>query len=461
MAKSLVIIGGGDAGTYVLESLFRKQVSIGKDLNITLLKREKYGSFSICGLPYALQKLFSIKALEIAEPKFFVEKGVDYRTSTEVTGIKLEDRSISVSTGADIKYDYLVIGTGRKPFIPNIDGIELKGVYTVNNLEDGEQIEASMNDPETKSALVIGGGSIGLQIAVAFSKKGFKTTVVHSRRRSDVTPSLIPSMLDGDMASIIQEMLEKEGINFVLGKPVISMKGDGNGKVKTVVLEGEEISADIVVISAGMRPNVGLAKKAGIDIGITGGIITDQFMHVKKSGKHISNVYALGDCVEVIDAITHQPRLSQLASTALVQAKVVVDNVLDLDSSFEPCLSPTVADISGLQVGSVGITSEIAHRYGIKLLVGKKTKPTKPRYCPERKSMTVKLLFDSTSEQLIGAQIISEEQVADRIDGLSLAIKSGLTAKDLHTMEKSFDPTVALHRDVMVDAAEDAIEKAV
>jgi len=458
MAKKIVIIGGGDAGTYVLESFLRKRVNVGKDVTITLLKREKIGAFSICGLPYALQNMFSIDSLEIAGSKFFTDKGIDYRMETEVTDINLEDSSVNVSTGEPIKYDQLVIGTGRKAFIPNMEEAALKEVYTINDEEDGRKIDAAMRNPETKNALVIGGGSIGLQTAVAFSKKGLKTTVVHSRRRAETLPSLIPSMLDEDMASIVQKRLEEEGITFVLGKPVISMKGNQDGRVTAVVVEGEEIPADLVVISAGMRPNVDLAKKANIDVGTSGGIVTDPSMHVKKSGRYLNNVYALGDCVEVIDAITHRPRLSQLASTALAQAKVVVDNILDIHSQFDPCLSPTITNISGLQVGSVGITSEIARKYGIKLLSGKKEKPTKPRYYPERKSMTVKLLFNAHSEKLIGAQIISEENVADRIDGLSLAIKSGITIKDLHIMEKSFDPTVSLHRDVMVDAAENATE---
>jgi len=449
--KKIVIIGGGDAGTYTVEALMRKGAV--KQFDITLVKKEKEGSSSICAVPFALQGVFSMKEVaEIEPPESFVKHGIDYRTETEATSIDLENETVSLSTGEEIKYDYLVIATGRKPRIPAIEGVDLEGVYTMSTVEDGRKIEAAMNAPETKSAVVLGGGPIGLQVALAFLKKGLKTTVVvgHTAPMS--------SMLDPDMASIVRERMEKEGVEFLFGKSVDAIKGEG-GKVKSVMTNGEELPADIVVICKGMLPNTDLAKRAGIEIGETGGIVTDQLLHVKKNGKYVHNVYALGDCVEVIDAITLRPRLSQLASTALVQAKVVANNIMGISCLFEPCLSPTVATIADLQVGSVGITSEIAAKYGIEVVSGKKEKPTRARFYPGRKSMTVKLLFDAYSEKLIGAQIISEEMVADRIDGLCNAMRKGMTAKELSMMEKSFDPCVSLHRDVMVDAAEIAAEQ--
>lgn len=226
--------------------------------------------------------------------------------------------------------------------------------------------------------------------------------------------------------------------------------------------EEEEIPADVVVIAKGMRPNVDLAKEAGIEIGETGGIITDGSMHVKK-GDYLKNVYALGDCVEVIDAITHHPRLSQLASTAALQARIVMDNILGIrDSpydSFDPCLSPTVAAISDLQVGSAGIMSETAWRHGMKIIEGKASKYTKVRFDPEKEPITVKLLFEADSEKLVGAQIVAGETVADRINDLCIAIKKGETAKELCKRERCYDPTLSMLKDVIVDAAENALER--
>lgn len=452
MAQKMVIIGGGDAGTYTLEAIFKKGAEVLKQFDITLVKKDKGGSASICAVPFALQGVFPMKDVaEIEPPETFIGHGIDYRTETEATSINLENDTVTLSTSEEIKYDYLVIGTGRKPRTPAIEGTDLDGVFAMSTVEDGEKIAAAMNAPEAKNTVVLGCGTIGLQVALAFLKKGLKTTLVSGH------PTPLSSCLDHDMGELVREKVEKEGATFFVGKSVEALKGDG-GAVKSVVIEKEEISADIVVISKGMLPNADLAKSAGIKVGETGGIVTDQFLHVKKGGEYMTNVYALGDCVEVLDAITLRPRLSQYASSALVQAKVVVNNILGISYSLEPALSPAVAAIADLQVGSVGITSATAERCGINVISGKKEKPTKARFYPGRKSMAVKLLFDTYSERLIGAQIISEEMVADRIDGLCNAIRMGMTAKELSRMEKSFDPCVSLHRDVMVDATEKALE---
>ncbi len=209
-----------------------------------------------------------------------------------------------------------------------------------------------------------------------------------------------------------------------------------------------------------MRPNVELARNAGIETGETGGIRTDCSLHVKKGRGYISNVYALGDCVEVIDFITHRPKLSQLASTAMVQSKVVADNMFGISSSFEPCLSPTVAVISGLQVGAVGIISEIANRYGIKVIIGKSSGVTRARYYPGAKPITVKFLFDAVCERLIGAQMVSEESVPQRVNDYFMAIKRGMTIKDLANTERCYDPSVAFSEDITIRAAEAAKKQA-
>ncbi|MGB2842434.1 MAG: FAD-dependent oxidoreductase [Halobacteriota archaeon] len=447
MVKNVVILGGGAAGIDVLELLHRGKEDTEK-MELTLIKKEKEGFFSTCGLPFALQGMYSIKELELIEPKFYIDKGVDFRTGTEVTGINLEDGYVGVDTGEDIKYDYLVIATGSKPFIPPIEGTNLEGVYTLTGREDGERIEAAMNATRPGNALIIGAGLIGLQTAVAFSKKGIKVTVV------ETLPYLLPTILDADMTSIVQKWLHNDN-TFIFGKPVSAIKGDQ--KVESVIVEGEEIPADIVLIAAGMRPNVDIAMKAGIAIGESGGIVTDRSLRVKKGKSYLDNVYALGDCVEVLDAVTSRPRLSQLASTALIQARVVANNILGISSSYEPCLSPTVAAISGMQVGSVGVTSETARRYGIKMKTGNAIKYTRARFFPGRKLIIVKLIFEADTAKLIGAQIISEEAVAERINELTLAIKAGITANEICMRERCYEPSLTMVEDVIVDAAVKAL----
>ena len=454
MVKSVVIIGGGAGGIDVLELLQRGKdeatEETDKKTKITLIKKEREGFFSSCGLPFALEGLYGINDLVLFDPDLYREKGVDFRTGTEVTSIDLENSSVRLDTGEEIQYDSLVIATGSKPFIPPVAGTNLDGVFTLWGREDGEKIKAAMDAEGTNNALIIGGGLIGLQAAVAFSKNGIKTTLV------EMLPSLLPTILDADMASVVQKWLRND-LTFIFGKPVAAIRGEE--RVESVIVGGKEIPADIVLISAGMRPNVDIVKQAGIELGESGGIVVDRSLRVKRGRSYLDNVYALGDCIEVIDAVTYRPRLSQLASTALIQARVVSNNLLGISSSYEPCLSPTVANVSGLQVGSVGVTSETARRYGIGTKVGKAVKYTKARFFPTRKLIVAKMIFEADTERLIGAQLISGETIAERINELTLAIKTGMAANDIVMRERCFEPSLTMVEDVIVDAAIKAREQ--
>lgn len=463
MAKKVVIVGGGIAGIYVMRSLHARKDDVDGGLDITLLKREKSGWVSVCGLPFALRGWYEIEKTEINNPQFFIDQGIDFRIETEVAKLNLEESSLILKTGETLKYDYLVIATGRKPSIPaSVTEAGLEGVYTFNDEDDARKIESAMDAEGVKSAFVRGRGIIGLQSAVAFALKGLTTTVLGG------PSSLLPSGLDPDMGDMVKEWLEKQGIRFILErKEIIRLNGD-EGRVKSVVIGNggaeEEIPADVVVIARGMNPNTELAVDAGIETGESSGIVTDRVLHVKKGRGYIKNVCALGDCIEVIDGVTHRPRLSQMASTTVVQAKVVADNILSdltgqpaLYSSYEPCLSPTAADIGGLLAGYVGVTSEAAARAGIKTVSGKATKLIKARYFPGAKPLTQKLIFDAYTKKLIGGQVVGEATVAERVNELEVAIRAGMTAEEIRSMERCYDPSLALLVDGTIDAAEEAM----
>jgi NADH oxidase (H2O2-forming) len=447
MAKKVVIIGGGAAGIDVLELLLRGQKEGGK-LEITILKREKEGFFSICGLPYALQGMYEIEALDLFKPDLYGSRGVDFRTETEVTAINLEERHVLTDSKEEIAYDDLVIATGSKPFIPPIKGADLAGVHTLSSREDGRRIREALGDEKNRDFFVVGAGWIGLQAAYAFFERGKNATVV------EVMPQLLPALLDADMASIVQKWLEGN-ISLILGKKADAIKG--GSRVESVVVDGVEHPADIVLLAAGMRPNVELAAKAALDVGRSGGLATDQRLRARRNGQTLENVYALGDCIEVTDAVTGSPRLSQLASMALIQARVVANNILGLSYSLEPCLSPAVASIAGLQIGSVGATAATAARHGIGIKAGKALKYTRARFFPKRRAIVAKLIFRAVDGRLIGAQIISEETVAERINELTLAIRAGVTATDIIMRERCFDPALSMAEDVIVDAATNAM----
>jgi NADH oxidase (H2O2-forming) len=459
MTKKIVIVGGGIAGIYVLRNLLARKDEVEEGMDFTVLKREKSGWVSTCGLPFALRGWYEIDRTEINKPQFFLDQGVDFRTETEVTKLNLEESSVALKTGEVLKYDFLVIATGRKQFVKET---KLEGVYTFNNEEDAEKIEAALNKG-AKNAYIRGRGIIGLQAAAAFSTRGLKTTV-HGG-----PPSLLPSSLDPDMGDLVKERMEKDGIRFILDRREITAIKGHEGRAKSVVIgereeEKEEIPADIVIIGKWMIPEVDLAREVGVGIGESGGIVTDRGMHVKKGRGHITNVYAVGDCTEVVDAITHRPRLNQLASTAVTQATVIADNILSdiseqpgLYSPCEYCFGPTVADVGGVLIGSIGVTSEAASRAGIKTISGKATKLVKARYFPGATPLTLKLIFDAYTKKLIGAQMVGEAGVAERVNELGVAIRAGMTAEEMRNMERCYDPSQALLIDVTIDAAEKAL----
>jgi NADH oxidase (H2O2-forming) len=461
MAEEVVIVGGGVAGISVLRNLFAKKDDVPGGMHFTLIKREKSGWVSTCGLPFALRGWYELERTEIQKPESYLEQGIDFRTENEVTKLNLDKNSVVLKTGEEITYDYLVIATGRKQ---SVKETKLDGVFTFNNEEDARKIEDALNTREVKNAFIRGRGIIGLQSAAAFAERGIKTTVLGG------PPSLLPSSLDPDMGEIIKERMGKAGLRFILDRREITAIRGKAGWVKSVVIgeneEKEEIPADIVIIGKWMVPETDLAKDSGIDIGETGGIVTDRSMHVQKGRHSLKNVYAVGDCTEVVDGISHRPKLNQLASTAVAQARVIADNILSditgqpgLYSSYEPCISPTVADIGGgLVMGSVGLTTNAANHAGIKTISGKATKLIKARYFPGATSLTMKLIFDAFTKRLIGAQMVGEATVAERVNELAVAIRAGMTAAELRNMERCFDPSLAQLEDVTIDAAKNALE---
>ncbi|KYH36258.1 MAG: putative NADH oxidase [Candidatus Hecatellales archaeon B24] len=440
-----IVIGGGLAGFHVLEDVLKRAPEQAK--NFMLITKEKLGWPSTCGIPFGLAGEYDLKRLEIRPPSYYREKGFDVKTETEVTSINVEDNTVSIGE-EKIRYGNLIIATGKKPSLPPIEGIGLEGVYTLTTLTEAFKVEKAMKD--AKEAVIIGAGVIGLETAAAFSSRGIKTTVI------ELMPSVLPLNIDSDMAAIVQKRLEDRGIRVMTSTAVNFI--NGKEKVESVTAGGREIPADLVVVATGIRPEVELARKAGIEIGETGGIKTDSALHVKKGKTYLSNVYALGDCVEVISGVTYRPVLSALGSTAALQSRVIVDNLLGGKSIVPFYLSPFVTSIAGLQVGSVGATFQTAkNTIGIEPIIGKSTKLTRARYYPGAKQVTVKLLFDC--ERLIGAQVISEETVAERINLLTIAVMKRLTAKELWLMERCFNPAVSLMTDAIVDAAMDALNK--
>lgn len=441
MSEKLIIIGCGAAGITIASNVRKKDQAI----EITVFSRDRDIAYSPCGIPFVLSGAIpSFESLVMHDLQYYKDKGIEIRINTEVTAIDLVGRSI-IADGKHFEYDKLAIATGPLSLIPQVPGIDK--AYPLRNLEDGKKIKKALEIAE--KAVIVGAGPIGLEVATAFVNNGIATTVVER------APYILPCVLDPDMASIVQTKLERStGVNLMLGAPLGAITDSDHEGVKSVTVGKEAIPADLVVRCTGTIPNTDLAREAGIEIGEVGGIKVDSTMKVKAIAMAVENVYAAGDCVEVVNQITNQPCLSQLGSTAVKQAKVVAENICGGSDVFDPVLHSAVYKIGDIQIGSVGVTYRDAKRAGLVPVVGRATALTKARYYPGGKKIEIKLLV--FRDRLIGAQIVSEDYgVKERIDALALAIKSGMTVQQLLRVETCYTPPLAMVVDPLTLALED------
>ncbi|NYT04301.1 MAG: FAD-dependent oxidoreductase [Candidatus Methanofastidiosa archaeon] len=438
MQKHLVIIGAGAAGLPVASQVRRKN----KNIEITVITDREYFAYSPCGIPFVVSGMInSFDNLILRDMKYYSEMNINILNKTTVDRIDIDAQEIYFDN-CKIKYDTLVIASGAKPIIPSIPGIDLEGVYFLNSLEDALRISKSLKN--AKSPTIIGAGSIGLEMAHAFLKKGLKSRVIEMKDR------VLPNMLDKDMGDIVEEYLTF--LNMKINTSTVASSILGEKKVTHVKANGNEFETDLVLVSVGVRPNVELAKNAGIETGSTGGIVTDASLRVRRKGKFLKNVYSCGNCVEVTDIITHKSTVSALGSTAIRQGVVVADNILGKNTVFGPISSPSIAVIGELEVGTVGVTKEKALEYGINPIEGNAKGLTRAKYYPRGEDIYVKILSDS-DYRVIGAQVISKEGVKGRIDAMSLLIGRKTTVHQLATSETSYAPPISSALDPLTMAA--------
>lgn len=455
----VVIIGGGAGGLSTASNIRKYD----EDAEITVITRDEHIAYSPCAIPYVLSgDVECFEDIIMHEPEDYLEREITVITRAEVFEVssehnnikyKLMDRnngSVDVSeVGGDfdkseneLTYDYLVIATGGAPFIPPMEGAYLKGVFKIRTIKDGSMIKEWAE--KSQKAIVVGAGLIGLEIAYGLKKMGLEVTV------TEMLPQIVPRSLDPSMAALVQKYMEKKGINFIIGQAIDKISG--KEKVEGAVFGDEEIEADMLVLATGVRPETKLAKMAGAELGRWAVLVNE------KMQTSVPNIYAVGDCVEVYDAITGQNTQSPLGSTAVRQAKIAAKNMVGIKAEFKPVLNCMVSKIGDLEFGAVGLTKTAALQNGLDVISGKSRALTKARYYPGAKRIDVKMTA-TLNGKIIGCQIIAEERVAERVDTMSLVIAKGITCSELANMEFSYAPPVSMVIDPIILAAEDACAK--
>ncbi len=443
---NIVVIGGG-AGGLTAASNMRKY---DKNAKITIITMDKHVAYSPCAIPYVLcGEVECFDDIIMHQPEDYLERDIEIITEAKVFEIDSKQNTVKYrklkdteSSGNELFYDYLIMATGATSFIPPVKGSDLEGVFKIRTIDDGFKIKEYAE--KSKNAVVVGAGLIGLETAYGLKKIGLEVTV------TEMLSQIVPRNLDPDMAELVQKYLEKQDIRVLLGKPIEKILGEEH--VEGAIFGDETIDADMVIMATGVRPQIKLAKMAGCEIGRWAIIVNEKMQTT------IPNIYAVGDCVEVIDAITGHNTQSPLGTSAVRQGKIAAKNIVGIETHFNPVLNSMVSKIGNLEFGSVGVTRTFALQNGIEVISGKKRALTKARYYPGAKRIDVKITC-TLKGKIIGCQIIAEERVAERVDTMSLVIAKGITCSELALMEFSYAPPVSMVIDPIILAAEDACEK--
>jgi NADPH-dependent 2,4-dienoyl-CoA reductase/sulfur reductase-like enzyme/rhodanese-related sulfurtransferase len=449
--KKIVVIGGSAAGPKTAAKARR----LDEHAEIILLQKDKDLSMASCGYPYYVggvfddrNELISTPTGVVRDPKFFLNaKGIDARTETEVVSINSKEHTITckhLQTGDvdTINYDKLVVCTGARPIIPPIPGTDLDGITTLQSMKDADFLRQIRDDKVIKKAVVIGGGLIGIETCEALHLAGIEITVV------ELAPQLL-TFLDWEMAEIVENHVRAKGANVITNNGVAAFLGE-DGKLTGVKLaNGTELDCELAVVAIGVKPNVELAKSAGLAIGETGGIAVNEFMQTSDP-----DIYAAGDCVESQNLITDQKVHAPMGDLANLQGRVAGENVIEGNTAtFDGVLQTGICKVFDFSAGSTGLSESTAKRLGYdtyETVVN--ASPDKPGFMGAGLLIS-KMLADKKTGKVLGVQCVGPGDVSKQIATAAMALKGGFTVDDLINLDMPYAPPFSLAIDHFVATA--------
>ena len=457
MRKKTVIIGGVAGGATTAARLRRKDES----MEIVLLERGEYISYANCGLPYHVGDVIKNReSLLLQTPEAMKKKfNIDVRVQNEAVKINPEDQTVTIK---DLKkgieyeesYDYLVIATGSSPVVPPIPGIDGPDIYTLWTVPDTDRIKKVIEIKKPKTAAVIGGGFIGLEMAENLNRAGLEVSIVEMQDQ-------VMAPLDFEMAQLLHENIEMNGVSLILGDGVASFEHK-DGKTLITLNSGKELQTDMVLLSIGVRPNSELAGEAGLKLNGRGGILVDEMLRTSEE-----NIYAVGDVIEVENYVLKEPAMIPLAGPANKQGRICADNIAGGQKKYKGTLGTSVAQVFDLTAAAAGVNEKTLIRKGKvrgkdyeTVLINQKSHAG---YYPGAVPVTLKLLFDLDGN-ILGAQAVGQEGVDKRIDVLAGAMRSGNTIYDLEELELAYAPPYSSAKDpvnMLGFTAENVLEKMV
>lgn len=431
MAKRVLIVGGVAGGATCAARLRR----LDEQAEIVVFERGPYVSFANCGLPYYVGNVIQDEAkLLLASPQLFRERfNIEVRTGAEVVAVDRAAKTIRVREGAtDVEaveaYDALVLSPGAAPIRPEWPGIDLPGIFTLRTVPDSREIRAWLDDRKPASAVVVGGGFIGLEMAENLAHRGLAVTLV------ELAEQVMPP-LDREMAEYARQRLEARGVTLLLGDAVTSFERAECG-VRVVTRAGMSVDAGVVVLAIGVRPETKLAAEAGLKIGARGGIEVDDRMQT--SDPHI---WAMGDAVEVKHFVTGEQGVIPLAGPANRQGRIVADVLAGRATKFRGSQGTAVCGFFGLTVAMTGATEKALQRAGAEDVAAIYLHPGHHvGYYPGAQAIHLKLLFRRRDGRILGAQAVGDAGVERRIDVIATALQMQGTVFDLEEAELCYAP---------------------
>ena len=408
---------------------------------ITVFERSGYISYANCGLPYYIGDVITDpEELTLQTPEsFFKRFRINMKIHHEVISIHPERKTVSVKNleNGEIfeeKYDKLILSPGAKPTQPRLPGVGIDKLFTLRTVEDTFRIKEYINKNHPKSAVLAGGGFIGLELAENLRELGMDVTIVQR-------PKQLMNPFDPDMASMIHNEMRKHGIKLVLGYTVEGFKEKDNG-VEVLLKDNPSLKADMVVLAIGVTPDTVLAKEAGLELGIKESIVVNDRMETS-----VPDIYAAGDAVQVKHYVTGNDALISLAGPANKQGRIIADNICGGDSRYLGSQGSSVIKVFDMTAATTGINETNAKKSGLEVDTVILSPMSHAGYYPGGKVMTMKVIFEKESYRLLGAQIIGYEGVDKRIDVLATAIHAGLNATQLKDLDLAYAPPYSSAKD--------------
>lgn len=437
MSKKILIVGGVAGGATAAARIRR----LDETAEVIIFERSGFVSYANCGLPYYIGGVIRDKEdLTLQTPEMFRERfQIDVRVHHEVTAIHPERKTVTVKnleTGETFEesYDKLLLSPGARPVQPNLPGAGLENLFTLRTVEDTLRIRDYVVKNKPKSAVLAGGGYIGLEVAENLRELGMDVTIVQR-------PNQLLNPLDYEMACFVHAKMREKGIRLMLGHSVEGFEKAGDQV--NVLIKGEQpIKTDMVLLAIGVAPDTHLAKEAGLTLGIKNSIVVNDRMETSAP-----DIYAVGDAVEVRHFVTGSKALISLAGPANKQGRIAADNICGGDSVYQGSQGSSVIKIFDMTVATTGINERTAKDAGIDCDKVYLSPSNHASYYPGGTMMTMKVLFEKNTYKLLGAQIVGYEGADKRIDVIATAMHAGMTALQLKDLDLAYAPPYSSAKD--------------